>query len=78
MGRHSMQSLAGHCCPERDPRGPQRDHPAVPAGPECVEVLGSVNYKLSLIKLHREPGLEASKLALKSLKQHSYWFTLRR
>jgi len=48
MGRHSMQSLAWHCFPERDPRGPQRDHPAVPAGPECVEVLGSVNYKLSL------------------------------
>ena len=78
MGRHSMQSRAWHCFPERDPRGPRRDRPAVPAGPECVEVLGSVNYKLSLIELQREPGLEAPKLALKSLKQHSYWFTLRR
>ena len=52
MGRHSMQSLAWHCFPERDPRGPRWDHPAVPAGPERVEVLGSVNYKLSLTTLH--------------------------
>lgn len=66
MGRHSMQSLAWHCFPERDPRGPRWDHPAVPAGPERVEVLGSVNYKLSLTTLHRESGLGAPKLDLKS------------